>query len=246
MNIKIGTWITVPHPTIVELIASQDFSWVCIDLEHSPTSNLDLQTAISIIQGKGKKAFARIAANTHLSAKFPLDSGIDGIIIPMVNSAEDARTAVRNCLYPPLGIRGVGLARAQKFGFGFEDHLKENLVNLEIFVQIEHIDAVAQIDEILQIDRISGVFLGPYDLSGSMGIPGQFEHPRMKEAIETVAKKTKQAGKLLGAHIIAPDHTLVKKHADLGYNFIAFSIDTFFLGQKIKEELANVKKSTHY
>jgi len=78
-------------------------------------------------------------------------------------------------------------------------------------------------------------------LSGSMGIPGEFQHPRMQQAIETVATKTKQAAKLLGVHIIAPDHSLIKKHADLGYNFIAFSIDTFFLGQKIKDELALLK-----
>ncbi len=241
---RLGTWITVPHPTIVELVASQDFDWVCVDLEHSPVSRLELQLAVSIIQGKGKKAFARIAANSHLEAKFPLDTGLDGIIIPMVNSAAEASQAVRNCLYPPKGVRGVGLARAQQFGFGFDEHLKKNLNNLEIIVQIEHVDAVRQIDEILKIKEVTGVFVGPYDLSGSMGIPGQFDHPEMKEAIATVSRKTLAAGKQLGAHIIQPRHDLVESYQKLGYDFIAFSIDTYFMGQKIRDELAALKRGT--
>jgi len=237
MNVRLGTWITVPHPSIVELLCDQDFEWLCVDLEHSPISRQELQLAVAMIQGKGKKAFTRIAANSHLEAKFPLDSGVDGIIIPMVNSAQEAHQAVKNCLYPPRGVRGVGLARAQKFGFGFEEHLQQNLKQLEIFVQVEHIDAVRQIDEILSIPEITGIFLGPYDLSGSMGIPGQFEHPQMKEAIATVAHKTIAAGKLLGAHVIPPDYKVLRNYAKLGYNFIAFSIDTFFLGQKVKDEM---------
>lgn len=241
MNLSLGTWITVPHPTIVDLLSNQDFEWLCVDLEHSPISRAELQLAVSIIQGKGKKAFARIAANSHLEAKFPLDSGIDGIIIPMVNSLADAQQAVKNCLYPPKGVRGVGLARAQDFGFGFEKHLQKNLKDLEIYLQVEHIDAVRQIDEILSLKEIKGIFLGPYDLSGSMGIPGQFDHPSMKEAIRTVSEKTLTAGKNLGAHVIPSDHKVVKEFTSLGYNFIAFSLDTYFLGQKIKDELQALK-----
>ncbi len=237
VHMRLGTWITVPHPSVVELLADQNFEWLCVDLEHSPVSRQDLQLAVSIIQNKGKKAFARIAANSHLEAKFPLDSGIDGIIVPMVNSAAEAQQAVKNCLYPPRGVRGVGLARAQKFGFGFDQHLEKNLKELEIFLQIEHVDAVRQIDEILTLKDVTGIFLGPYDLSGSMGIPGQFEHPLMKEAISTVARKTLDAGKFLGVHVIPPDYKVLLSYKDLGYNFIAFSIDTFFMGQKIKDEL---------
>ncbi|MCX6118486.1 MAG: aldolase/citrate lyase family protein [Proteobacteria bacterium] len=234
---QLGTWITAPHPTYVELISSQNFDWICVDMEHSPVSRLDLQTAVSIIQGKGKRAFVRVPLNTHLEIKYPLDSGVDGIIIPMVNSAAEAKQAVENCFYAPKGKRGVGLSRAQGFGFGFEDHLKKNLKDLTVIVQIEHVDAVREIDQILAIDGVSGVFLGPYDLSASMGIPGQFEHPDMVAAIKRVSDQTIKTGKILGAHVIAPDHTVVKQFEAKGYNFIAFSLDTLFLGQKIKNEL---------
>jgi 2-keto-3-deoxy-L-rhamnonate aldolase RhmA len=235
---NLGTWITAPHPTFLELIASQAFDWLCVDLEHSPVSRQELQTALAIIQGKGKKAFVRVPQNSHLEIKYPLDAGADGIIIPMVNSAEEAKLAVENCLYPPKGKRGVGLARAQGFGFDFEKHLQKNLNDLTIIVQIEHIRAVKEINEILNVQGVSGVFLGPYDLSGSMGIPGQFDHPDMVAAIKRVADATLKTGKLLGVHVIAPDHKVVNTYAEKGYNFIAFSLDTLFLGQKIRDELA--------
>ena len=240
-NARIGTWITVPHPSIVEMLASTDFDWLCVDLEHSPVSRLELQTAIAIIQGKGKKAFVRVPQNSHLEIKFPLDAGVDGIIIPMVNSASEARLAVSNCLYPPAGNRGVGLARAAGFGFEFENHMAKNLNELEIIVQIEHIKAVEEIEEILSINKVTGVFLGPYDLSGSMGIPGQFDDPRMVAAIAKVAKKTVQANKILGAHVIAPSAAKVEEYLNLGYNFVAFSTDTLFLGHKIKDELSRIR-----
>lgn len=234
---QLGSWITCPHPSIVELLANQPFDWLCVDLEHSPVSRQELQIALAIIQGKGKKAFVRVPLNSHLEIKYPLDAGVDGVIIPMVNSAAEARNAVEHCLYPPKGKRGVGLARAQGFGFDFERHMQKNLRDLTIIVQIEHVNAVAEINEILRVPGVAGVFLGPYDLSGSMGIPGQFEHPQMVAAIKTVADATLKSGKILGAHVIAPDHKAVQSYKEKGYNFIAFSLDTLFLGQKVRDEL---------
>ena len=235
---QLGTWIVTPHPSIVELMANHRFDWLCIDLEHSPVSRQELQIALAIIQGKGKKAFVRVPLNSHLEIKYPLDAGADGIIIPMVNSAAEAREAVQHCLYPPKGKRGVGLSRAQGYGFGFEGHLKKNLKDLTIIVQIEHINAVNEIEAILDVEGVAGVFLGPFDLSGSLGIPGQFDHPSMVAAIKKVADATLKTKKFLGAHVIAPDHRTVKSYAEKGYNFIAFSLDTLFLGQKIRDELA--------
>lgn len=237
---QIGSWITVPHPTIVEIFANLEFDWLCVDLEHSPVGRMELQQSISIIQNKGKKAFARVPLNSHLELKFPLDVGIDGVIVPMVNSAAEAKAAVKYCFYPPRGERGVGLARAQGFGFDFEKHLQKNR-DLTLIVQVEHYRAVEEIEEILAIEGVAGVFLGPYDLSGSMGIPGEFTHPRMVEAIQTVATKTLKAGKILGAHVIAPDYRAVQEYKAKGYNFLAFSLDTLFLGQKIRDELKYLK-----
>lgn len=239
---RLGTWITAPHPSVVDLLARQDFEWLCVDLEHSPVSRLELQTALNLIQAQGKKAFVRVAQNSHTEIKFPLDAGADGIVVPMVNSAAEARAAISHCLYPPFGQRGVGLARAQGYGFNFDDHLERNK-SLEIIVQVEHINAVKEIDEILKIERLSGIFVGPYDLSGSMGIAGQFDHPLMVEAVSLVAEKTRRAGKVLGMHVITPDYKQVLHKRDLGYNFIAFSVDTFFMGQMVRDSLKSLKEA---
>lgn len=242
---RIGTWITVPHPTIVDLIARQQFDWICIDLEHSPVSALEMQNAILIIQSHKKKAFVRVAQNSHTNIKFPLDAGADGIIIPMVNSFAEAKEAVRSCFYPPIGNRGAGLARAQKYGFGFEEHLKHNYEHLEVFVQIEHISAVKDLEEILKIEKLSGIFVGPYDLSGSMNLAGKFDSPEVTEVLQQISIKTKNSGKLLGAHVIKPEPADLHKHQMLGYNFIAFSIDTYFLGQKIIEALQEINERSN-
>lgn len=239
---RLGTWITVPHPTVVDLVSRSSLDWICVDLEHSPVSRIEAQTAITIIQGYGKKAFVRVKLNSHSEIKFPLDAGADGVIIPMVNSAEEARAAINHCFYPPKGMRGVGLARAQQYGFAFKEHLAKNLNELEVIVQCEHYRAVEEIDEILKIEGVSGVFLGPYDLSASMGIPGEFDHPEMKKAIARVSERTLLAGKWLGAHVIPPNHNTLGDYTQLGYNFIAFSIDTFFLGQKLNDELNSFRQ----
>ena len=111
----------------------------------------------SWIRVGGKKAFVRVNENRHGEIKFPLDAGADGIIIPMVNSAREAEEAVSHCLYPPRGNRGVGLGRAQNYGFGFDEHLKKNLNDLEIFVQCEHVDAVRDIKQITAIPGVTAV-----------------------------------------------------------------------------------------
>lgn len=236
-KVRLGTWITAPHPSIVELMAYFPFEWLCVDMEHSPVSLSELQVALAIIQSKKKKAFVRIRQNTHVDAKFPLDAGADGIIIPMVNSAQEAEAAVANCLYPPTGRRGVGLARAHMFGFAFEEHLEANHKQLEIILQVEHIQAVRELDSILSIKGLTGIFVGPYDLSGSMGIPGQLDAPQLIEALDLVAEKTLKAGKLLGIHVVPPERDRILTAAGQGYNFIAFSTDTYILGQKISDEL---------
>lgn len=238
---SIGTWITIPHPTIVELLSSFNFDWLCIDLEHSPISYLELQNAIQIIQAKGKKAYVRVPLNSHYHTKFPLDAGPDGIIIPMVNSKQEAYEAVQYCFYPPKGKRSVGLARAHKYGFDFNSHYQKNINELDLIVQIEHINAVKDIKEILSIEEISGVFIGPYDLSSSLDIPGQLEHPKLIECTKIVEEETIKANKKLGMHVIAPEAEKINAKIQEGYSFLAFSIDSLFLGHNVQNQLAKIK-----
>ena len=236
----IGSWITLNNPSIAEIMANAGFDWLCVDLEHSVTDYFEAQQLIMAIQSKGIKAFVRVGENNTRIIKRILDAGVDGIIVPSVNSAEEALKVVESVKYPPLGKRGVGLARAQKYGFGFE-YYRDNIANnIKIIVQIEHINAIKNLESILKVDGIDGTFIGPYDLSGSMGKPGAWNDQDVMEALEFYENTVKKYNKLIGFHVIQPDHRLVLEKIDKGYNFIAFSLDVLFLGSKAKSELISL------
>ena len=236
----IGSWITLNHPSIAEIMADAGFDWLCVDMEHSVTDYAEAQNLIAIIQSKGVKAFVRVGENNTRIIKRVLDAGADGIIVPMVNSKEDAQRAIDAVKYPPKGKRGVGLARAQKYGFGFEDYKDNYADDIKLIVQIEHIDAVNNLEEILSLDEVDGTFIGPYDLSGSMGKPGRFDDDDVKEVLSRYEKIVKQYDKLIGFHVIQPDYNLVKDKLKLGYNFVAFSLDTLFLGTIARDQMSNL------
>ena len=238
----IGSWITLNHPSIVEIMAEAGFDWLCIDMEHSVIDYFEAQQLIMTIQSKGLKAFVRVGANDPLIIKRVLDAGADGIIVPSVNSKEDALRAISAVKYPPTGTRGVGLARAQGYGFNFENYRDLIAPNIQLIAQIEHISAINELEEILSLDGIDGTFIGPYDLSGSLGKPGQYDEPDVKEAIAKYEVIARKYNKLIGFHVVPPDYKLVLEKQRKGYNFIAFSFDAYFLGHIIREQLKMIKK----
>lgn len=236
---SIGSWITIPSISIAEIMADTSFDWLCIDMEHSVTDYAVAQQMMMAIQGKGKKAFVRVGENNPLLIKRVLDAGADGIIVPSVNSREDAVRAINALKYPPVGNRGVGLARAQGYGFNFETYRDEIAPNIPLIAQIEHINAINELESILELEGIDGTFIGPYDLSGSMGKPGQYDDEDVRNAIDRYERVAKMYSKSIGFHVVKPDYSLVKEKIDKGYNFIAFSFDAYFLGNSIREQLKN-------
>ncbi|SMF75484.1 HpcH/HpaI aldolase family protein [Pseudobacteriovorax antillogorgiicola] len=234
-NQRFGGWITCPHPMIADCISHLDsLEWICIDLEHSPVDRQELFDCVAVIQGNGKKAFARVNENQVSAMKFALDTGVDGLIVPMVNSRAEAEDAVSAAFYPPKGKRPVGLGRAHKYGFAFDDHLSKNR-DLELIVQIEHIDAVRNIEEICSVEGLSGIFIGPYDLSGSMGIIGQLNHSDLLNAIQRVANTATNFNLDIGAHIIHLDSNKLNQHIEQGYNFLALSTDMILMRSKFED-----------
>jgi len=240
-KIQLGSWITIGNTSIAEIMADSGFDWLCIDLEHSVIDYFEAQQLIIAIQSKGIKAFVRVGENNNRIIKRVLDAGADGIIVPSVNSADEAIKAVKAVKYPPFGNRGVGLARAQSYGFGFDSYLNKTSKDIKLIVQIEHINAINELDAIIQTDGVDGTFIGPYDLSGSMGKPGNYDDADVKEALciyETIASKY---NKLIGFHVVPPEYTLVLDKINKGYNFIAFSFDAYFLGQTIREQIKKMR-----
>lgn len=242
-NITLGSWITLNNPSIAEIMADAGFDWLCVDMEHSVTDYAEAQQLIMAIQSKGIKAFVRVGENNTRIIKRVLDAGADGIIVPCVNSGGEARKAVEALKYPPIGKRGVGLARAQSYGFGFEQYRDDASKEIKLIVQIEHISAIKELDEIIQTEGVDGTFIGPYDLSGSMGKPGQWDEPDVKKALRVYEETVRKYDKLVGFHIIQPDYHLVNEKIAKGYNFIAFSLDVLFLGTLVRSQMTELRKS---
>lgn len=242
-QLTIGSWVTLGHQSIVEIMSSAGFDWLTLDLEHSVIELGQAQNLIAHIKNNGSAALVRVSKNEEVIIKRIMDAGADGVIIPMINNAEDAKQAVNFVKYPPVGKRGVGLARAQKYGTGFDDYKKWLNDESVVIAQIEHIEAVNNIEAILDVKGIDGIMIGPYDLSGSMGFPGEYDRDDVKSAIEKVEKACRDKKKPLGFHVIQPDHQLVKEKVDKGYGFLAFSLDFYFLGEKVRSEMTQLRSS---
>jgi 2-dehydro-3-deoxyglucarate aldolase len=222
-------------------MARAGFDWLCIDLEHSVIDYLEAEQLIATIEANGLTPFVRVGENSPIIIKRVLDAGAKGIIVPMINSGIDAVNAVNAVKYPPVGNRGVGLARAQGYGFDFEEYA--SIVNDEIVViaQIEHHEAITNLEDILAVDGIDGTIIGPYDLSGSMGKPGEYNDDSVIKSLSEYERISKELNKPMGYHVIKPDHRKVLEKIDAGYSFIAFSLDTLFLGTICRNEMSKLK-----
>lgn len=240
-QLTIGSWLTIPHQSIVEIQGSAGFEWITIDIEHSAIDFESVMNLIGHIQANGMQALVRVNKNEEVVIKRVLDAGADGIIVPMIKNKTEAIEAVSYAKYPPLGKRGVGLSRAQQYGIGFKEYQDWVKNELVVIAQIEHIDAVNNLEEILSVDGIDGTIVGPYDLSASMGYPGEYERDDVKLALAKIDNITKKMNKPLGFHVIESDHAKTLEKINKGYSFVAFSLDFFFLGDKIRDEMQLLK-----
>ncbi len=240
-ELTIGSWITLGHPSIAEIMAAAGFDWLVLDMEHSVLELSEIQTLIQVLDGQECPAIVRLTSNHPDQIKRVMDAGATGVMVPMIRSAADAKTAVQAVYYPPRGQRGVGLARAQGYGARFQqyqDWLEKNAV---VVAMIEHIDAVNAIDSILSIDGIDAYIIGPYDLSGSMGRIGEFNHPEVTSAIERVLEAGNRLGKPGGIHVVEPDQDELRQRIAAGFSFIGYSLDIRILDTLCRNHLQSIK-----
>ncbi len=243
-QLSIGSWITIAHPAVIDIMASAGFEWLVIDLEHTSIDLSQAHILISTIQANRMKALVRVSKNEEVIIKRVLDMGADGIIIPMIKSKADALQAIDYAKYPPIGKRGVGLFRAQKYGIGFDEYKKWVNEELVIIAQIEHIEAVENIEEIITTKGIDGVIIGPYDLSGSMGFPGEYHRDDVQKAIADVLRACKDHNIPSGFHVIESDPNKLQQRIAEGCTFLAYSLDFFFLGDCARNGMKQIKKDS--
>ena len=224
-----GAWTSLAHPSITEIFTKIGVDFIGIDIEHSTINQEQSQRIIAAAQAGGALCLPRVASHNPEMIKRLLDSGADGVIVPMVSTASQVGEIISWCKYPPLGKRGYGIARAQGYGFDFDEYTKLWNKSSFLIVQIESIDGVNNIDEILSFDEVDGAMVGPYDISGSLGIPGQLGHKKVLQAGHQVINACRRHKKTCGTQVIEPDIKSVKSAFQSGYTFVILSSDVFLL-----------------
>lgn len=227
----LGTIVTLPSTEVVEILHRAGFDWLFMDLEHSAMSIGETQRLLQVA-GTGTPCLVRVPSNEDLWIKQALDIGASGIIVPQVYSAEDVKRAVKAAKYPPEGTRSVGIARAHGYGDGFQEYVDTANLTTVVVVQIEHVDAVANIERILEVPGVDALFVGPYDLSASMGKTGRVSDQDVQEAIQKVTSAAKRAAIPLG--IFGATAAAVEPQVRSGYTLIAVGMDTILIGKAAK------------
>lgn len=243
-EVTIGSWITLAHPGIAEIMARAGFDWLTVDLEHSVITIREAEELIRVIALCGTTPLVRLTSNGPDQIKRVMDAGAHGVIVPMVNTRADAERAVGAVHYPPRGTRGAGLARAQGYGTAFADYRAWLERDAVVIAMIEHMKAVENLEQILGADGVDGFIIGPYDLSASLGRPGDFAHPAMVEAlarIRSVSRKLKKPG---GVHVVEPAAEQLRKHIADGFTFLAYSLDMRMLDVAARGGLAACRKGS--
>jgi len=240
-ELTIGSWITLGHPSIAEIMAKAGFDWLVLDTEHSVLELSEVQAIIQVLDGQQCLAIVRLTSNHPDQIKRVMDAGASGIMVPMIKSAEDARAAVNAVYYPPEGTRGVGLARAQGYGSAFQAYRQWLRDNAVVIAMIEHIQAIEDIDAILSTPGIDAYIIGPYDLSGSMGRPGELEHPDVQAAIRQILQAGIRHHKAGGVHVIEPDPAMLQQRIEQGFTFLGYSLDIRMLDSLCRNHLNIIK-----
>ena len=229
-QVSLGGWLQIGHAAVAEMMAAAGFDWVALDAEHG---QIDVEAGANVLgalRGGGAVPLVRVQSNDEITIRRWLDAGAAGIIVPLVNNAQQAADAVAAAKYPPMGRRGFGFCRANIGGRDFTKYIASANDDILVVVQIEHVEAVKNIDSILEVEGVDAAFIGPYDLSGSMGLVGQLDHEDVTAAIRTMLQACKKHRKAAGIHVVAVD--AAPKTADYardGFTFIALSIDTVML-----------------
>jgi 2-dehydro-3-deoxyglucarate aldolase len=227
-EILLGSWLMASSAICAEILADAGFDWLAADCEHTDTS-LEQVTNMARATQSRTSMLVRVRECDTLAIRQVLDIGTDGIIVPLVETPEQAAKAVQAAKYPPQGIRGFSFGRSNDWGATFHEYATEANDRTLVITMVESAQAVDCIDEILAVDGLDGVVIGPYDLSASYGVPGETSHPKVLEARKRILEACDNAGKTAGLLVIYPTEKSVRSAVDEGFRFIGVGGDVMFL-----------------
>lgn len=239
-EILLGSWLTIDSVEVCEILSRTGFDWIALDMEHSHFSIGELKKLFAIINANGVKALVRVSKNEEVIIKQVLDAGADGIIAPMICSQQDAQDLVNFAHYMPKGKRGLGLNRAQGYNYDISAYKQKLQNDIVLIAQIEHKTAIDNLEAMMSVEDIDAFFIGPYDLSASLEVPGDFNHAIFKEALAKFKSVCQQHQRAMGFHSVSSDAASIKEKINEGYHFIGFGLDFFFLKDKLENEMKKI------
>ena len=225
---SVGSWMQIPSSSLAEIMGDAGYDWIAIDMEHGAFSLDQLPDLFRAIELGDCLPLVRLAEGSMVECKRALDSGAGGLIIPMVKSAEQLRQVMDVCCWPPSGKRGVGFSRANLFGKYFESYREEAQAPL-LVAMIENIEAAKSLEEILMVEGLDAILIGPYDLSASMRITGDFKNQAFIALIDQIKSLCAQFKIPFGVHIVSPDAAALSSSIAEGSQFIAYGVDGVFM-----------------
>ena len=231
---QLGVWSSFAHPYPIEMVATAGFDWVVIDGEHAPNDLQTITSQLQVLEGKHSHAVVRIPTGDDWLVKQVLDAGAQTVLVPMVDTAEQAKALVRAMRYPPHGIRGAGAAGARVSQFGaIEDYVQTANDEVCLLVQVGTRLGMENLDAILDVEGVDGVFIGPADLAADMGHPGNSVAEDVKAAIKDMLGRISESDKAAG--ILGVSQTATQEYADWGAQFLAVGVDVGVFAKAMRD-----------
>lgn len=237
---QIGLWVSSAEASMTELLTTTGFDWLVLDGEHAPNDLRSLRDQLMVVEPSESHGVVRIPIGEAWMVKQVLDAGAQTVLIPMVDTAEEANDMARAMRYPPEGIRGMGASGGRVSHYGaFTDYVSTANDQVCLIVQAESRKSLENLDEILAIDGVDGVFIGPADLSADMGYPGNAGAPEVQDAISDAIQRIAASNKAAG--ILVQDLGAAQRYLDLGATFVAVGIDTVMFAKAARKLSADAK-----
>ncbi len=232
----IGTLVSLPSPEICELLSHVGYDWLFIDAEHGA---FNPQQAQGMLQAAAPTpCVIRVPVGEPVWLKKALDIGAAGVIVPQVHNSTQAKEIIRHCKYAHVGDRGIRIGRAHKYGLDFERYLENANDEIAVILQAESAEAVDHINDIVNLKGLDAVLIGPYDLSASLGTPGEIDHPVVQEAINEIIKSCKEANVSIGFFGVSAEAVLPYK--EKGFTLLTVGVDTTFLIKSASQTLSEM------
>lgn len=234
-ELTVGSWLQLASPAAAEILANVGYEWLGLDCEHTSADASTVENVCRAVYGRGPSLMVRVAHCDTMEIRQALDVGANGVIVPLVETAEQARHAVAAAKYPPDGIRGYCFGRMNDWGVSFEDYAREANANVAVVVMIESRRGVENVDEIAAVPGVDALFIGPYDLSGSYGVAGRLDHPAVMNGRRAVLEAADKAGISAGLHLVRATEESYNRAVSDGFTFICLDGDIIFLDKAARQ-----------